>query len=167
MIDKKQIIIDTDSGHDDALAILLLEKCKLFNIKAITTVAGNSTIKNTTNNARYILDLIDSKTPIYSGARKPLKRELITAVVHGESGLAGAVVTRQEKLTNNASKKIIEIVRANPHNISIITIGPQTNIAEAFINDPELPSLIKEVVIMGELFLFQETKTVSRNLIYS
>ena len=146
---KKQIIIDTDPGHDDALAILLLEKSGLFDIKAITTVAGNSTIQNTTNNARYVLDLIKSNAPIYSGSEKPIKRELVKAVVHGEGGLAGAEVTKQEKLTGNASDKIIKIVRANPNKISILAIAPEINIAKAFIKDPELPSLIKEIVIMG------------------
>jgi len=149
MASKMPIIIDTDPGHDDALAILLLEKSGLFDIKAITTVAGNSTIQNTTNNARYVLNLIKSNTPIYSGAEKPIKRELIKAVVHGEGGLAGAEIVKQEKLTGNASEKIIEIVRNNPNKISILAIAPETNIANAFITDPELPSLIKEIIIMG------------------
>lgn len=147
--DKEQIIIDTDPGHDDVLAILLLEKSGLFDIKAITTVAGNSTIQNTTNNARYALDLIESTTHIYSGAEKPLKRELIQADVHGEAGLAGAEITKEAELTKNAFQKIIEIVRANPKKVSIVTIGPETNIAEAFIKDPDLPSLIEKIVIMG------------------
>lgn len=146
---KRKIIIDTDPGHDDALAILLLEKSNLFDIKAITTVAGNSTIKDTTNNARYILDLIKSRTSLYSGAAKPLKRELVKAQVHGHGGLAGAVITKQEKLTGDASQKIIELVRANPGNISIVVLGPETNIAEAFLKDPHLPSLVREIVIMG------------------
>lgn len=145
----RKIIIDTDPGHDDVLAILLLEKSGLFDIKTITTVAGNSTIQNTTNNARYALDLIESTTPIYSGAEKPLKRELIQADVHGETGLAGAEITKEAELTKNASQKIIEIVRANPKKVSIVVIGPETNIAEAFIKDPVLPSLIEKIVIMG------------------
>jgi len=149
MASKMLIIIDTDPGHDDALAILLLEKSGLFDVKAITTVAGNSTIQNTTNNARYILDLIKSNTPIYSGAEKPLKRDLITAVVHGEGGLAGAEIKKQEDLTGNASQKIIETIRANPNKVSLLLIGPETNVAQAFLKDPELPSLIKEIVIMG------------------
>jgi inosine-uridine nucleoside N-ribohydrolase len=146
---KNKIIIDTDPGHDDALAILLLEKSGLFDIKAVTSVAGNSEITDTTNNARYILDLIESSTPLYSGARRPLKRELVHAEVHGVGGLAGAHIRKEEKLTYNASQKIIEIVRANPHQVSILVIGPQTNIAEAFLKDPALPSLIKQLVIMG------------------
>jgi len=145
----RKIIIDTDPGHDDALAILLLEKSRGFDIKALTTVCGNSTIEDTTNNARCILDLIDSRTPIYSGAEKPLKKELIKAVVHGEGGLAGADITKKEPLTGDAAQKIIEIVRANPNQISILVIGPETNIAEAFQRDPALPELVKELVIMG------------------
>lgn len=148
-ITKQSIIIDTDPGHDDALALMLLEKSSLFNIQAITTVAGNSTIQNTTNNARYVLDLLKSATPIFSGSSDPLKRKLIQAVVHGESGLAGAKIKKQEPLNNLAVKKIIELVKKNPKKISIMIIGPETNIAKAFLKDPELPSLIKELVIMG------------------
>jgi len=146
---KKSIIIDTDPGHDDALAIMLLEKSNLFDIKALTTVAGNSTIQNTTNNARYVLDLLKSNTPIFSGSPGPLKRNLIKAVVHGESGLAGAGIKKQEPLNSLAVEKIIELVRKNPKKISILAIGPETNIAKAFLKDPELPSLIKKLVIMG------------------
>lgn len=143
------VIIDTDPGHDDALAIMLLEKSKMVDIKAVTTVAGNSTIENVTNNARYILNLLNSATPLYSGSAAPLKRPLVQAVVHGKSGLAGADVSVREPLTDNAVDKIISIVRACPGEISILAIGPQTNLAHAFIQDPELPSLIKQVVIMG------------------
>ncbi|MEF3691605.1 MAG: nucleoside hydrolase [Candidatus Moraniibacteriota bacterium] len=143
------IIIDTDPGHDDALAIMLLDKSNLFDIRAVTTVAGNSTIKNTTNNARYILDLVGSKAPLYSGAKKPLRRKLIKAVVHGDSGLDGAKIIKQEKLNNLAVDKIIEIVRRNQKKISILILGPETNLAKAFLRDPELPKLIKQLVIMG------------------
>lgn len=146
---KIPIIIDTDPGHDDALAILLLEKSGLFDIKAITTVAGNSTIQNTTNNARYILDLIRSQTPLFSGAEKPLKRELIQAVVHGDGGLAGAVISKIEQLTGAAAEKISEIVKKNPGEITILTLGPQTNVAAAFSKDLSLPKLVKEIVMMG------------------
>jgi len=148
-MEKNKIIIDTDPGHDDALAIFLLEKSGLLEIHAITTVAGNSTIENVTNNARYILNLLNSKTPLYSGAPKPISRELVKAVVHGEGGLEGANITIQEPLTGNAVDKIISIVHENPDEISIVAIGPETNIAQAFIKDPELPSLIKQIVIMG------------------
>lgn len=146
---KTPIIIDTDPGHDDALAIMLLERSGLVEIKAVTTVAGNSTIQNVTNNARYILDLLSCPVPIYSGANKPLKRKLINAVVHGNNGLDGAKINKQELLNNKAVDKIISLVRKNPKKLSIVVIGPETNIAQAFIKDPQLPSLIKQLVIMG------------------
>lgn len=146
---KAPVIIDTDPGHDDALAIMLLERSGMANIEALTTVAGNSTIENVTSNARHILELLGSKTPLYSGSSAPLKRPLVQAVVHGKSGLAGAVISTQEPLTGNAVDKIISMVRARPGEVSILAIGPQTNLARAFIKDPELPSLLKQVVIMG------------------
>lgn len=146
---KRKIIIDTDPGHDDALAIMMLEKSRLFDILAITTVAGNSTIQNTTNNARYILDLIGSSTPLYSGANAPLERELIQAKVHGTSGLAGAIIAKHEQLTGNAVDKIIEIIKKCPDQISILTLGPLTNIAEAFRKDKSIIPITKEIITMG------------------
>lgn len=148
-MEKRKIIIDTDPGHDDALAIMLLEKSGLFDICAISTVAGNSTIQNTTNNARYVLDLLGSHTPLFSGAASPLKRELIQANVHGESGLAGAAIKKQEPLSGNASHKIIEIVKKNPNQITILALAPLTNLAQAFQKDPSIIPLIQSVVIMG------------------
>lgn len=148
-----KIIIDTDPGHDDALAIMLLEKSGLFDIRAVTTVAGNSSIETVTNNARYILDITGCKAPLYSGASKPLTRELAQAVIIGEGGIDGAPISTQEPLTGKAIEKIVSIVRENPKEVSIVVIGPQTNIAQAFLKDPELPSLIKQLVIMGGAIL--------------
>jgi len=145
----KKIIIDTDPGHDDALALILLEKSRRFNIRAVTTVAGNSTIQNVTNNARYIIDLLESEIPIFSGNASPLKRKLIKADVHGKSGLAGADIRKKETLKGNAVEKIVEIVKKNPNQITILALGPLTNIAEAFQKNPEIIPLIKEIVIMG------------------
>lgn len=146
---KPPIIIDTDPGHDDALAIMLLEKSEMVDIKAITTVAGNSTIENVTTNAGYILDLLDSRIPIYSGSSSPLERPLVQAVVHGESGLAGAGTSERDPLTGDAVDKIIQLARSRPGEMTILTIGPQTNIARAFVKDPELPSILRQMVIMG------------------
>ncbi len=144
-----KIIIDTDPGHDDALAILLAIKSKKFDIKAITTVAGNSTIQNVTNNARYILDLVKSNIPIYSGSEKPIKRNLILANVHGKSGLDGANVAKTEKLNCLGINSMIQIIKENPGEITIVCLGPETNLAKAILKEPNLPKLIKQVVIMG------------------
>jgi inosine-uridine nucleoside N-ribohydrolase len=147
----QKIIIDTDAGHDDVLALMLLAKSERLNILGITTVAGNSTIENDTRNTAFTLDLLQKRNiQIFSGKHKPLKRKLITAVVHGKSGLDGIDTSNTKyKLTDNAHKKISELVRSNPHQVTILTLGPLTNIARAFIADPELPALIKSLVIMG------------------
>ena len=148
-MNSNKIIIDTDPGHDDALAILMLGKSPSIDIQAITTVAGNATIQDVTNNTRYLVDLLHKDIPIYSGSDKPLVRDQILANVHGKGGLAGANVTRIEPLNDLAVEKIIEIVRSNPGQISVLILGPETNIAKAIQKDPELPSLVKEFVIMG------------------
>jgi len=146
----KKIIIDTDPGHDDALAIILAIKSKMFEIEAITTVAGNSTIENTTRNARYLLKLLEREDiPIYSGEKKPLEKELIQAVVHGTSGLEGIDPKIEANLANNAVEKIIEIIEKNPYEITIVTLGPLTNIARAIKQVPETMKKIREIVIMG------------------
>lgn len=93
---KRKIIIDTDPGHDDAMAIMLAAKSGAFDILAITTVCGNPTIKNTTRNALYILQMLGREDiPVYSGAKNPLKRKLAQAVVHGKSGLEGIDPTNE------------------------------------------------------------------------
>lgn len=148
--DKRKIIIDTDPGHDDALALILLLKSQQFDIQAITTVAGNATIDKVTRNAQAIADLVGSKVPIYSGSPSPITRPLITAVVHGESGLDGFDTTSTKfRLTNDAPQKIVDIVRKYPGEVTILTLGPLSNIARAFQLDPEIINLIPEIVTMG------------------
>lgn len=146
----RKIIIDTDPGHDDAMALMLAVKSTELDILAISTVCGNSSIQNTTRNAHYIINLLNAKDiPIYSGAEKPLKRELIQAVIHGKSGLEGIDPTNKVELTGNASDKIIELIQLNPDEITIVALGPLTNIAIAFEKEPEIMKRIKEVVLMG------------------
>lgn len=147
---KRKIIIDTDPGHDDALALLLLLKSQQFDVLAVTTVAGNATIEKVTRNAQAIVNIVGSQVPVFSGPARPLKRNLVTAVVHGESGIAGFDTTKTEyALTGDAPEKIVEIVRSFPGEVTVLTLGPLTNLAQAFQLDPELPMLIDEVVMMG------------------
>lgn len=147
---KKKIIIDTDPGQDDAMAIMLAVKSGLFNILALTTVCGNSTIANTTRNARFILKILDrDDIPVFSGARKPLKRKLIQAVVHGKTGLEGIDPKNPAKLTNNAVDKILELIKKYPNEITLVTLAPLTNIAKAIIKNPFTMKKVKEIIIMG------------------
>jgi len=149
-MNKQKIIIDTDPGVDDAIAIMLLAKTSTIDIQAITTVAGNSGIKNTTANAEYLKYLLDLDCPIYSGAKtNSLSQPFIKGQVHGITGLTGITHSFQGNLTNNAPEKIVEIVNQFPDEINILCLGPQTNLAQAITLDPNLPSKIKQIVMMG------------------
>ncbi|HSX00007.1 MAG TPA: nucleoside hydrolase [Patescibacteria group bacterium] len=145
-----KIIIDADPGHDDAMALMLACKSVELDVLAVTTVAGNSTIENTTRNARFILGFIGrNDIPVYSGAARPLRRPLVQAAVHGTSGLAGIDPQDEAHLTNNAVDQILRLVRKNPNEITIVTLAPLTNIAEAIARDPITMGQVKRIVSMG------------------
>lgn len=150
MNNKPKLIIDTDPGHDDALAILMTLLSDQFDVLAITTVAGNATIEKVTRNAQAILNLIGSDVPVYSGIGKPMKRKLVTAVVHGESGLAGFDTTNTDfKLTENAPQKMVELVNSSPGEITILALGPLSNVARSIALDSTFATKVKQLVIMG------------------
>lgn len=145
---KPKIIIDTDPGHDDAMALMLGILSRKLEIRAITTVCGNSTIQNTTRNAQWVLGLLQcNDIPVYSGSAKPLKRPLIQAVVHGKSGLAGITARQKPTLNGLAVKKIIEL--AQQGNLVIVALGPLTNIAKAILKNPRAMQKVNEIIMMG------------------
>jgi purine nucleosidase len=147
---KRKLIIDTDPGVDDAMALMLAIKSELFDLQAITTVCGNSTIEEVTRNARFVLERLErTDIPIYSGASRPLTRALQTSVVHGASGLGGIRPASVPSLTENAVEKILELVEANHEDITLVALGPLTNIAQAILESPQTMSSIKEIVMMG------------------
>ena len=147
----KNIIIDTDPGHDDALAIMLMVKSGLFNILALTTVAGNSAIENVTRNAAYILDLLGRRDiPVFAGREKPLKRSLTSANVHGDNGLDGVDTSKIKFAVNHdASKHIIRLVSDYAGDVVLLALGPLSNIARAFLEDRSLPLKISKIIMMG------------------
>ena len=146
-------IIDTDPGIDDALAILLALRSGRFRVRAITTVAGNSPIEDTTANAEFLLALAGrNDIPLYSGARKPLERDLVTAPVHGKGGLAGVRQGRAASLTDDAAARIVEIVGESPGQITLLALGPLTNVAQAIRLDAQAMSRIEEIVVMAGTF---------------
>lgn len=145
-----KVIIDTDPGHDDALAIMFAVLSGELDVLALTTVAGNSGVASVTRNARYVLRLIGREDiPVYSGAARPLRRKLVKANVHGESGLAGIDPTNPARLTGDAPERILELVRANPDEVTLITLGPLTNVARAIRREPQTMRLVKRIVSMG------------------
>jgi len=150
-----QIIIDTDPGQDDAVAILLALACPdALEVLGITCVAGNVPLELTTINARIICELADKgDVPVFAGCDRPLGRDLVTAEhVHGRSGLDGPTLPAptmplQDK---HAVDFIIDTLRERPaKSVTLVAIGPLTNIATAFKNAPDIIEKVKEIVFMG------------------
>jgi purine nucleosidase len=150
----RKIIIDTDPGQDDAVAILLALASPEIEVLGITAVAGNVPLSLTQNNARRICELAGKPgTKVFAGAVRPLVRHLVTAEeVHGKTGLDGPdlpepTMPLQEQ---HAVDFIIEtLMREERGTVTLCPLGPLTNIALAMIRQPEIAGRIKEIVLMG------------------
>lgn len=150
----RKIIIDTDPGQDDAVAILLALASPELDVVGITTVAGNVPLTLTSKNARIICELAGrTDIPIYAGCEAPLVRPLVTAeYVHGKSGLDGITLPDPEmKLAEgHAVDFLIETLRKEaPGSVTLCPIGPLTNIATALRQAPDIAPRIAEIVLMG------------------
>tara|TARA_B100001113_G_scaffold193368_1_gene158554 strand:- start:145 stop:1053 length:909 start_codon:yes stop_codon:yes gene_type:complete len=148
----RKIIIDTDTATDDAVAIIMALKCSDFDVKAITTVAGNVDLDLATINALYTVELCNKNTSIYKGSSGPLKRRLETSkFFHGRDGLGdtGPYQPKRKEEKENGVDKIISLINSEPNEIEIIAIGPLTNIARAFIKDSSIINKIKSLYVMG------------------
>lgn len=151
----RKIIIDTDPGQDDAVAILLaLGSPKEIDVLGITAVAGNVPLELTQKNARMICELAGRPDiPVFAGSKNPLAKRLVTAEhVHGKTGLDGPTLPDptmplQEK---HAVDFIIETLRAQPAgSVTLCPLGPLTNIASAFNQAPDIIEKVQEIVLMG------------------
>ncbi|SIR11277.1 nucleoside hydrolase [Bosea sp. TND4EK4] len=154
---REAIIIDTDPGQDDAVALLLaFASADRLDLRAITTVAGNVPVAQTTANALRIRDLAGAEAagvPVHAGAEGPLLFPLETAeFVCGPDGLAGAELPppRSEPAAGHAVEAIIAICRAAPDDgITLCPLGPLTNLALAFRLAPDILPKVKRIVLMG------------------
>lgn len=148
-----RIILDTDPGVDDAMAILLALRSPELKIEAITPVAGNVPLELTLPNALRLVELAGrTDIPVAGGASHPLVRNLITAkAVHGNNGLGGVELPtpKTRPVSETATEIIRRIVRASPGEISIVAVGPLTNVGMALRADPELAGMIRSIVVMG------------------
>ena len=149
----RRVIIDTDPGTDDAMAIILALNSPEFKVEALTVVAGNVVARQGLENALKIVSLANRcDVAVAAGAQHPLNQKLITAEFwHGKNGLANIELPPSKCSVDPrfASDLIIELVHKYPHEITLIPIGPLTNIALAVSKDPSIAPLVKEVVIMG------------------
>jgi purine nucleosidase len=151
----RKIIIDTDPGQDDAVAILsALASPEDLTVLGITAVAGNVPLPLTQKNSRIICELAGfSHVPVFAGCAAPLKRKLVTAEhVHGRTGLDGPVMAdpTMPLQDRHAVDFIIETLRTEPAGtVTLCPLGPLTNIATAFQRAPDIIARVQEIVMMG------------------
>ena len=151
---RKKIIIDTDPGQDDAVAIMLALASAELEVIGITCVAGNVELGLTTINACKICELAGRpETLVLAGASKPFSRKLVTAKhVHGKTGLDGTDLPMPKMAVSNidAIDFIVDTIMAsNTKEITICALGPLTNIALAIKKEPQIKSKIDQIVLMG------------------
>jgi len=151
----RKIIIDTDPGQDDAVAILLaLASPEDFEVLGVVAVAGNVGLHHNATNARKIVELGGrSDIPVYAGCARPMRRTLVTAEhVHGDTGLNGPDLpapTVPLQPQHGVDYIIDALMNAEPKTITLCTLGPLTNIGMALVKEPKIAERVAEIVMMG------------------
>jgi len=149
----KKIIFDTDPGTDDAMALMLALNSPELDVRAITVVPGNVTAAMGLENALRMVSLANRcDIPVAAGAQHPLFQKLITAEFwHGKNGLGNVELppSRCKVDSRFGPDLIIQLIHASPHEITLVPVGPLTNIALAVEKDPSIVPLVKEVILMG------------------
>lgn len=151
---KKRIILDVDTGIDDALAITYAAKSSELDILGVTTCHGNVSVENATNNTLHVLDMLDMNIPVAKGASQPIFHQMLkeySTHFHGENGLANQVNDNPNKqaLDIHATQFMIDNIKRYPNELTLICLGSLTNLALVIMQEPDIVSLIKEVIIMG------------------
>ncbi|EOV9704340.1 ribonucleoside hydrolase RihC [Cronobacter dublinensis] len=149
---KTPIILDTDPGIDDAVAIAAALFSPEIDLRLITTVAGNVSVEKTTRNALQLLHFWQADVPVAQGAATPLTRPLRDAAsIHGESGMDGYDFPAHDRQTLNvpAFQAMYERLMASPEPLTLVTIGPLTNIALLLTHYPACTAKINRLVMMG------------------
>lgn len=148
----RKIILDCDPGHDDAIAIMLAAKHPSIELLGISIVAGNQILDKTLVNGLNVCQMLNIDTPVYAGMPQPIMRQQIVADnIHGETGLDGPVfgpLTRKAE-TKHAVNFIIDTLMNSDGDITLVPVGPLTNIAVAMRMQPKIIPKIREIVLMG------------------
>lgn len=151
-----RVIYDTDPGVDDAMALLLLARHKRIELIGVTTVFGNADIATTTRNALYLKQKLGFSAPVAGGAGAPLVGEpdAPPTFVHGMNGLGDIDLPDITAAADPrpAHQLIIDLVKANPGEVTIIAVGRMTNLERAMREAPEIVGLVRQVVVMGGAF---------------
>ena len=148
----RRLWIDTDTASDDAVAILMALRWPEVSVEGISIVAGNVPVELGSRNARYTVELCGSETPVYEGASRPLLREPVWAYFfHGSDGMGemNYPSPKHEPAPKHGVLAMIEAFRQFPGEITLVTLGPLTNLALALRLAPDIINLISHVYIMG------------------
>ena len=151
-MNRQNIIIDCDPGHDDAIALLIASYSPKLNLLGVSTSSGNQTVEKTSINASNLLHFFNrTDVPIAIGSPKPIIRESrICPEIHGESGLDGFYFPKYDHQFSKLKgyEQIIKILKEND-DVIVVTTGPMTNLGLAIKNEPSIVNCIKEIVLMG------------------
>ena len=153
----RPLIIDTDPGKDDAVAILLaLAAVESFDVRMLSTVGGNVALEHTEANARRLCEAVGrTDLAVHAGCPGPLLQKLTSVPeIHGVDGLAGAGLPapRMRRAEGHAVLAIIETIRRSPQPVTLACIAPLTNLAVALVMEPQIVSNIAEIAVMGGTF---------------
>lgn len=159
----KSVVIDTDIGIDDAMALLFLHFSEEVKLLAITTRFGNASVENTTRNALAITELFGIEAPVYRGAAEPLEARLgegYPDFVHGKNGLGYIELSdpQSEVDSLSAAQALVELSLKSEEKISIVAVAGLTNIAKAISLDATFVQRVDELVVMGGVFGYNQHK---------
>lgn len=151
---KKDIIIVTDPGVDDAIAIMYGLFCDELNIKLLAIAGGNGPIENATANACYLMDLFKENIPIAVGPNEPLKRDPAYAFnAQGKDGLGGLKINKKmiktQPIKDSAADAMFDVLRKSPEKMTIVALGPMMCLADMFKKHPSSKKYIEQIVVMG------------------
>lgn len=148
----QRLLIDTDPGVDDALALLMAYAHPDTRVEALTITAGNVGIEHTLRNALNLVELVGADTPVFAGARDPLVRPAEDAAfVHGNDGFGdvGLPAPTRAAEPEHAALAMVRLAQRYPGELTFVMLGPLTNLALALTIDPDLPKRVPRLVIMG------------------
>ena len=148
----RRFLIDTDTASDDAVALIMALRTPDVAVEALTIVAGNVPLDRCIQNALYTTELCGSPVPVHAGLSRPIFRDLVTAeIVHGSDGLGdiGLDLTGRTPAAGHAVDVLVETICGSPGEITLVTLGPLSNVGTALLRAPELAGAVKHCYIMG------------------
>jgi purine nucleosidase len=152
---QRKVVVDTDAGVDDALALMLLAADECLELLAVLSVFGSTTSERAADNARYVMDVCERRdVPVYRGCHRPLSQTWrAPGGIHGRDGFGDTGLRPDTPVAAQpeAARMLIDLVDDHPHEIDYITLGPLTNLATAIRLQPDLAQRLKSITIVGSL----------------